>query len=231
MTKDKHKTFENVFDNFTIRTLFKLGSQGYFDDSTLSPVKIGKEGNIFSAKGKKGKVIIKIYRLEACDFNKMYDYIKLDPRYIGTKKKRRNVIFSWVQKEYRNLMRAREMGISVPTPYVYLNNVIVMEYIGDEEIAPMLNECYPEDPEKFFNLVVKNIKKMHKNGMVHADLSAFNILNYNEKPIFIDMPQGTVKGNNNYEEYLKRDIKNISNFFKKIGIKKDFEEIYEYVTK
>ncbi|MFT4304627.1 MAG: serine protein kinase RIO, partial [Candidatus Woesearchaeota archaeon] len=76
ITREKFKTYGNVFDEFTLRNLFKLNSQGYFEDF-LTPIALGKESNVFSAIRKDGKkVIVKIYRLENCDFNKMYDYIK-----------------------------------------------------------------------------------------------------------------------------------------------------------
>jgi serine/threonine-protein kinase RIO1 len=73
ISKEKWKVWGNVFDEFTFRTLFKLASQGHFEE-LKSPVSIGKESNIFSAKKSKENIIIKIYRLETCDFNKMYDY-------------------------------------------------------------------------------------------------------------------------------------------------------------
>ena len=130
ITKEKFKTYKGVFDNFTLRTLFKLSTQGYFDDmESLSPVFIGKDSNVFSAKRGKEKVIVKIYRLENCDFNRMFDYIRYDPRYIGLQRQRRKVIFSWVQREYRNLLKAREAGVRVPTPMAFLNNVLIEEFI------------------------------------------------------------------------------------------------------
>ena len=74
ITKEKFKTYGNVFDQFTMRNIFKLASQGHFED-IMSPISIGKEANIFSAiKKDKTKVILKIYRLENCDFNIMYSY-------------------------------------------------------------------------------------------------------------------------------------------------------------
>ena len=78
--KERFKTYKNVFDEFTVRSIFKLISQGYFE-GLESPISIGKESNIFSALRKDNeKVIVKIYRLETCDFNRLYDYIKDDPR-------------------------------------------------------------------------------------------------------------------------------------------------------
>ena len=78
VTKAKFKTYKNVFDNFTDRNIFKLASQGHFD-YLESPLFIGKESNVFTAVKDNKRVIVKIYRLETCDFNRMYDYIKYDP--------------------------------------------------------------------------------------------------------------------------------------------------------
>src|SRR3990167_4135204 len=156
MAKEKFKTFEGVFDDFTYRNLFKMMSQGYFE-GIRSPLSIGKEANIFSAPRKDGTIaVIKIYRLETCDFNRMYDYIKYDPRYQGLKKKKRKIIFSWVQREFRNLMKARQAGVRVPMPITFLNNVLVIEFIGKDEIALKLKDSIPKNKKKFFNEIIDN---------------------------------------------------------------------------
>jgi RIO kinase 1 len=67
--------------------------------------------------------------------------------------------------------------------------------------------------------------------LVHADLSAFNILNFDEKPVFIDFSQTTTSKNPHAEEYLNRDIKNITSFFKKLGVKVEAHEIKEEILK
>jgi len=231
--KEKFKVYKNVFDNFTLRNLFKLSGQGYFDELT-SPISIGKEANIFSAKTKDNSVvIIKIYRLENCNFNKMYDYIKLDPRFPGMKRQRRKIIFSWVQREYRNLLKAREV-IDVPVPMAFSNNIIVMEFIGNKEkkeVAPRLKDKIPKKPEDFFMKTADSVAKLYKAGLVHADLSQFNILNYNEKPVFIDFSQATTTDNIESEQLLKRDIKIICNFFEKYKVKSNPEEMVEKMLK
>lgn len=224
IAREKFKSMHNVFDEFTNRTLFKLISQGFFD-GLESPISIGKEANIFTAKKGKKRVIVKIYRLETCDFNKMYDYIKEDPRYLHLRGKRRKIIFSWAQREFRNLLKAREAGIRVPTPLTFRNNILVMELIGEKEIAPRLKDAAPKNPQKFLDEIIKEIKKLYKAGLVHADLSAFNILNYKEKPIFIDFSQCSPITISRKDEFLERDITNIVNFFKKLGLKPDKEKI------
>ena len=65
--QEKFKTYENVFDQATLRTLFKLSSQGYFDE-LKSPISVGKESNVFTAIKGEDYLIVKIYRINACDF-------------------------------------------------------------------------------------------------------------------------------------------------------------------
>jgi RIO kinase 1 len=228
--KEKFKTLHNVFDNFTNRVLFKLISQGHFS-GVESPISVGKESNIFSAHKDDDRVIIKIYRLEVCDFGKMYDYIKYDPRYTGLKNKRREVILAWAQREYRNLFKIREIGVRVPKPITFKSNVLVIEFIGDTDPAPKLKDLIPKEKKEFFDKIIDNIKKMYKAGYVHADLSEFNILNHNEIPVFIDFSQCTPLDNPNAMDYLKRDILNICRFFKKHGLKIDVDEVIKKVLK
>ena len=230
MTKEKFKVMHNVFDEFTNLTLLKLISKGYIDglESTLY---VGKEANIFTALREGKRVIAKIYRLETCDFNRMYDYIKYDPRYQGLKKKKRKIIFSWVQREFRNLMKARQAGVRVPMPITFLNNVLVIEFIGKDEIALKLKDSIPKNKKKFFNEIIDNMKKLYKDGLVHADLSSFNILNFNEEPVFIDMSQATTTEDVRSKEYLERDINNIITFFNKLKIKINKEKTWNFITK
>lgn len=222
--REEWKVYKDVFDEFTLRTIHKLSSQGHFDE-LKSPIAVGKESNVYMAlKGEK-KVVAKIYLLQACNFKRMYDYIKQDERYTKLRKSRRQIIFSWVQREYRNIMVAREAGLDVPKPIAVLNNVLVLEFIGNESPAPRLKDEWPKNKDKFFNDVIENMKKLHKAGIVHADLSEYNILNWNDRPYFIDFSQGTAAKSLNADELLDRDIRNISKFFNKIGVKTSEEEI------
>ena len=231
---EKWKTWGNVFDNFTIVTIHKIIDKGIIN-GLVGPLKIGKESNVFVAKIDGRSIIVKIYRLETCDFKKMYDYIKYDPRYSSLHKRRRLIIFSWVQRELRNLHIARVAGLRVPTPIHASNNVLIEEFIGDDSknqdgAAPQLKDQIPEDPEKFYRQVKVMIKKLLKAKLVHADLSQFNILNNDEKPVFIDFSQSTPIDNPRAKEYFLNDAKNITNFFTKIGVEcqmREYEEMWD----
>jgi len=225
-SREEWKIYQNVFDKFTIALIRKLISQDYFEELEM-PLAVGKEANVFIAKTKdQNRVIVKIYRLENCSFNKMFDYIKQDPRYLSMRKNRRDIVFSWVQREYRNLLLARE-AINVPTPIIFKNNILVLEMIG--EPSPMLKDKKPKNPKKFLDLILKDIKSLWKQGLVHGDLSAFNILNNSEKPIFIDFSQATVTQSFDAKELLLRDLKNIKQFFSKLHIDFDVDETYNKI--
>jgi len=224
INKEEWKVYGNVFSKHSLELLFKMSSQGYFENLE-SPVSVGKEANVFTAITKdRERIIAKIYRLENCNFSKMREYLITDPRYVSTTKNSRMIIFTWVQREYRNLMIAREV-IKVPRPIAFKDNVVLMEFIGDTDPAPELKGHPAADPKKFYAKVITNMKKLYSKGLIHGDLSPFNILNYNEEPVFIDFSQGTMKDATNAEELLRRDITNICTYFRKyFTIKKDEEE-------
>lgn len=227
-SREEWKIYNNVFDKFTINLLRKLSSQGYFEELE-SPLAMGKEANVFTAITKDNKiVVVKIYRLENCNFNKMLNYLKQDPRYVNMRKNKRDTVFNWVQREYRNLMIARE-AIKVPTPIISKYNVVVMSVIG-KPIAPQLKNKSPKNPKTFLNKILKNIKLLWKQGLVHGDLSAFNILNDSDEPVFIDFSQATTTNSSDAKDLLSRDLKNIAAFFKKLDIDIDIKQEYNKVV-
>ena len=234
ISKEEWKTYGNVFDQHAERLLFKLSSQGHFDELE-SAVSVGKEANIFTALKKDGsRIIVKIYRLENCNFNGMYDYLKQDPLYGSVKRSRRQVVFMWTQREYRNLLKAREV-IKVPTPIAWKDNIILMEYIGDEDgVSLQLKDnvgVTVDDAQELYEKCVVNMKKLFKHGIVHGDLSEFNILNYHNKPIFIDFSQSTGTKSPNALELLRRDCKNIVRFFSKYLEDLDEKSLFDQILK
>ncbi len=222
---EKFRTFEAVFDRFTMNNLFKLSK--YFEEETLSPISIGKEANVFSAKSHledRDKIIIKIHRLETSDFNNMYYYINSDPRFTGLKKRRREIIFAWTSREFRNLMAAREAQVRCPMPIAFLKNIILMEHVGTGEAAPKLKDKTPAKPKEFLEKTIENIGKYYNKGLVHGDLSKFNILNLKETPVLIDFSQAVPLKSHNSEELLIRDVKNVLDYFNRLGVKKDLQK-------
>ena len=127
MAKEIWKIKGNVFDQFTLKVLHDISNKGHFDELTQA-LQVGKEANVFIAQKGSDRVAVKIYRLENCNFNKMFDYIKSDPRFPSIARRKREVVFAWVLREYRNLLVARQAGVRVPTPLFQKNNVLVEEF-------------------------------------------------------------------------------------------------------
>ncbi len=227
--KQKYQAYENVFDESTLSGLHKLSGQGYFED-LKSPIKIGKEANVFTATKGDGLVVVKIYR-KSDNFKKMYDYMAPDPRFAGLKRNKVYVIYTWAKKEYRNLLRARSVGVKVPTPYAVYKNILVMEYIGGKQPAPQINRNFPAGPGIFYETLIKDIIKLYREAeLVHGDLSEFNILNLDDKPVIIDLSHAVDLKYPNVKDLLRRDISIIVKYFKKLGVKLDEGKEFERCT-
>src|SRR6266498_472793 len=103
-----------------------------------------------------------------------------------TSKAIRPTIFAWAQKEYKNLVRMDDAGTRVPKPERVLDNVLVMEYIGDEsQPAPTLREVALDDPTPTYADVAANLRAIRKSKLVHADLSEYNLLYWGERIVVI----------------------------------------------
>jgi RIO kinase 1 len=227
------KTMDEVFDKSTLHALEKLISDKVLDILDF-PISTGKEGNVFrGVTPDKTYVAVKIYRTSNSTFKHISEYIIGDPRFSSLPKNRRDVIFAWTQKEFKNLERLNRVGISAPKPIAKIKNVLVMEYIGDEEQpAPLLKDVKLDDPELIFNKLIDFISIMYKKAeLVHSDMSAFNVLMHDSKPYLIDLGQGVLLEHPQAYEFLKRDIYNIVSYFKKFNIKADEKQIYMDITK
>ena len=154
------KTWSGVFDSQTILAVYKLMNKGEIKE-IIGIVKEGKESKVLAARGKEGPVAVKVYATEAANFRKMMPYLAGDPRFKRIKKDRKSIMFAWTTKEFKNLERAREAGVSCPRPLAYEKNVLVMEFIGDDHVpAKRMSHEAPEDPEKTFRDVVSDMKRM-----------------------------------------------------------------------
>jgi RIO kinase 1 len=224
--KEDYKEFKierGVFDNPTLMTIYDLLNKGYMKE-VVGIVKEGKESAIFLCRGERD-VAMKVYRTHAIDFKTMWQYLIGDPRFTKIKKSRIAIAYQWCLREYKNLLIASQAGVSCPKPIVAKNNVLLMEFIGDEEPAPRLIDVKAKRKDYLF--ILENIQKLLKAGLVHGDLSAYNIL-YHEKPVLIDFSQATTLKNKLALDMLKRDVENINSYFAKIGIKTiDSEKLLE----
>jgi RIO kinase 1 len=225
------KTLDEVFDKTVLHTLEKLISDKYIEILDF-PISTGKEGNVFRGiTSDKKYVAVKIYRTSNATFKHISNYIIGDPRFVSIHNSKRDIIYSWTQKEYKNLKRLEEVGVRAPKPIVYMKNILIMQYIGSAyKPAPMLKDYPLKNPKQVFDELINFVTKMYKKAkMVHADLSAFNILMFRNKPYLIDLGQAVLLEHPNAIEFLKRDISNLVAYFKKYNVNADGNNIFEKI--
>ena len=231
---DDRKVSSEIFDKATLQVLYKLANQGYLDVLN-GAISTGKEANVLKGIKDDGSIVaVKIYRIATSDFKKMQYYIAGDPRFNVRSSNKRQLINNWVTKEYRNLTRLKDAGVNVPEAITSLNNVLIIEFIGDEDgnPAPTVKNLPPQDPIDFYEKLVDQMDKfINKANLIHGDLSSYNILNFDEEPVIIDVSQSVVKDHIIARELLERDIKNISFEFSKMGVDTSIEDLTNRLIK
>ncbi len=228
------KILEGIFDKPALLVFGKLFSDKIIDIVEF-PISVGKEGCVFRALTPDKKfVAVKVYRVVSQTFKNISKYIEGDPRF-RTFRNRRDLIYEWANKEFKNLQILENIGITVPHPIRRIKNVLVMEYIGDETApAPLLKDIKLSKPKKFLDKLIKYMEIMYQKAeLVHSDLSEYNILVHNEKPYIIDVGQTVLKEHPMVLEFLRRDIHSLIRFFKNKYNLKEYEEetLYNKIIK
>ncbi len=136
----------------------------------------------------------------------------------GSKYGRKEQEESWQNAEVAALFQLAAAGVRVPKPYDFLDGVLLMELVGDGEggVAPRLNDVdlHPADAREFHGFMIREIVKMLCAGLVHGDLSEFNVLLGPEGPVIIDLPQAVDAAANNHAfSMLERDVGNMAEYF------------------
>ncbi|MCL4397035.1 serine protein kinase RIO [Candidatus Parvarchaeota archaeon] len=224
----KSKVFSHVFDEETLRNVNKLQGDGYISN-LLGPIGTGKESYVFYSRDFHDKLVaVKIHRHNIDAFKSIPAYIRLRGRKSGGFLKQIN---DWTRFEYNFLSKAHNLGINTPEPIRCYENIIVMQFIGsDDNPSKLAVKDRDFDAEKWYGLIIKFIVDMAKNGMIHGDLSPYNILNYNGEPFIIDFSQA-LKLSSSTINFLIRDITNINNWFLSLKYKstKEAKEIIEEI--
>ncbi|MCG7853580.1 MAG: serine protein kinase RIO [Methanosarcinaceae archaeon] len=231
---DTLKVMENVFDTPTLKSLYNLSNKGLIQAMGGS-ISTGKEANVFLADGEEGEIAVKIYRISSSTFNTMEDYILGDPRFANIGHKKHDIIFAWTRKEFRNLERARNAGVRVPTPITTERNILLMEFMGEQGNSyPLLKDVALENEEaqRIFDTIAAYMRTLYLDAnLVHADLSEYNIMidPHDMTPILIDMGQSVILEHAHANDFLRRDIQNIIRFFKRFGVKVSPDELYSFI--
>lgn len=185
-------------------------------------VSAGKEARVYWGKDKKGNdLAVKIYLTTAAEFRKgILKYIRGDPRFDGyIPKSTRKLMILWARKEFKNYSLLYKVGVSVPTPIAQHENVLVLKFIGKDGVrAPLLKETRLSDVEylNIFYKVIEDVRKAYLNaGLVHGDLSEYNIMLWEGRHYIIDVSQAVKTSHPNAHEFLLRDLRNLHRYFSK----------------
>jgi RIO kinase 1 len=228
---DQFKVEQSVFDDATFAALYKLVQDGHVD-AFGGPISTGKEANVYEALGEDGRdVAVKIYRINASNFRHMRDYLDGDPRFEGIGSDKGKVVLAWTRKEFANLSRARAAGVRVPDPIAVERNVLVMELVGHaDDRARRLAEVDVENPETAYEVVREYMRRLHAAGLVHGDLSEYNLIVHDGELVVIDLGQAVTIHHRNADEFLRRDCRNVATFFGRQGLDVDPDDLYGVVT-
>ena len=136
----------------------------------------------------------------------------------GTKFGRQAQEAAWQSAEVDALYRLAAAGVRVPKPHNFCEGVLLMELVTDAngDAAPRLNDIQMSAPEakKHHASLIKEVVRMLCAGVVHGDLSEFNILMAADGPVIIDLPQAVdAAGNNHAQRMLLRDVNNLRQYF------------------
>jgi len=236
---EQNKIDTGIFDTKTMIFLSKFYNKGIIEKLNFVIAR-GKEAEVYVAQPGLSELVtdvkfvaIKFFRVETSSFFKMSNYMTGDPRFSKIRLTKTTIVKTWCRKEMGNLRIAQDAGILAPKPYYANGSILAMEFIGNENgvPAPQLKDAKLKNPEKFFDIVIEQMKKLYKKELVHADLSEFNILVHRERPYFIDMGQAVVLKHPNADMFLERDVRNVLNYFlKHYSLEKDPAKTLEYIT-
>lgn len=136
----------------------------------------------------------------------------------GSKFGRESQEAAWQSAEVDALYQLADAGVSVPVPYNFYEGVLLMELVVDADghAAPRLNDISltAEQARLHHQGLIQEVVRMLCAGIVHGDLSEFNILMSERGPVIIDLPQAVdAAANNNAREMLERDVNNLKDYF------------------
>jgi RIO kinase 2 len=195
-----------VFGGYDTLALMALTRDGTIS-ALGSKIGEGKESVVYEALGL-GPVAIKLHRVGQRSFTSPRlnrDYMPEEGHCPWLIASRRSA-----EREYQALTKLHPK-VSVPLPIGQNRHAVVMALIN----GPNLNHCRLEEPEEVLDEILTNAGRAYQEGIIHADLSEYNILMDEGKCVLIDWPQWVGTSHQNAQSILERDIDNVLSFFKR----------------
>jgi RIO kinase 1 len=211
----------------TPKRLQSLLEEGLID-SVVRQLMSGKEATVYVVRCAGETLCAKIYKdatqrsfRQAVDYTenrKVKNSRQARAMAKGTRFGRESQEAAWRSAEVDALYRLAAAGVRVPAPRNFYEGVLLMELVTDEhgDAAPRLNDVMftPEDAAVYHDALIREVLRMLCAGIVHGDLSEFNILLAADGPVIIDLPQAVdAAGNNHANRMLLRDVENLRDFF------------------
>ncbi|MCS7130639.1 MAG: serine/threonine protein kinase, partial [Archaeoglobaceae archaeon] len=178
----------------------------------------GKESLVYNCISKRGEAVIKFHKLGYPSFKKVVekrDYGNLNFSVLSIRSAKRE--FSAMRKL---------QGLAVPEAYAWEGNAVLMQLIDAKEMF----KVKVENPEELLDALIEEVAKFYRRGVIHGDLSPFNIL-VNENGFWIiDFPQSLEVGEDNWKEILLRDLENLLKYFSRsYRIERDMNSVIERI--
>ncbi|KAK7912691.1 hypothetical protein WMY93_012902 [Mugilogobius chulae] len=235
--KSDRATVEQVLDPRTRMILFKMLSRGVISEIN-GCISTGKEANVYHALTSEGlSRAIKIYKTSILHFKDRDKYVSGEFRFRHgyCKGNPRKMVRTWAEKEMRNLLRLQMTGVLSPEPLLLRSHVLLMGFIGKDNIpAPLLkNAALSESKARELYLqVVLHMRKMYQEArLVHADLSEFNMLYHDGDVYIIDVSQSVEHDHPHALEFLRKDCSNVNDFFAKRAVAvMTIRELFDFIT-
>lgn len=240
ISKDKDKSdysvVEKVIDQKTERLFGKWEKNGVISKIN-GCISAGKEANVYHATAPDGKELaIKIYKVETMVFRDREEYIEGEHRFRRGYQRTNPIklIKVWAEKEYRNLKRIRAAGIFCPVPLIIKENLIVMEFVGQNaKAAPRLKDVrmtQKQHSQVYLDMIDLVKTLWAKCNLVHGDLSPYNMLLEGDRLIMIDVSQSVGDDHPLALEFLKRDLRNLNHYYGQHGVQTfHLRDLFEYV--
>uniref|UniRef100_A0A672SKY3 Serine/threonine-protein kinase RIO1 n=1 Tax=Sinocyclocheilus grahami TaxID=75366 RepID=A0A672SKY3_SINGR len=235
--KSDRATVEQVLDPRTRMILFKMLSRGVFSEIN-GCISTGKEANVYHATTAKGESrAIKIYKTSILLFKDRDKYVSGEFRFRHgyCKGNPRKMVRTWAEKEMRNLIRLQTAQIPSPEPIMLRSHVLVMSFIGRDDMpAPLLKNAVLSESKsrELYLQIIQNMRIMYNDArLVHADLSEFNMLYHNGDAYIIDVSQSVEHDHPHALEFLRKDCSNVNDFFQKHNVAvMTVRELFEFIT-
>jgi RIO kinase 1 len=245
--KSDRATNEQVLDPRTRMILLQMINRNIVSEVN-GVISTGKEANVYHAMSSATDEdspdvhrAIKVYKTSILVFKDREKYVAGEHRFRQgyNKSNNRAMVKVWAEKEMRNLKRIYASGIPCPEPVYLRLHVLAMSFVGDAKgvAAPRLKDVEFIDSDglarwrKVYIEIVSYMKIMYQDcKLVHADLSEYNILYHKDKPWIIDVSQSVEHDHPRSLDFLRMDIKNVNDFFKRkdVNVLSD-RRLYEYI--